>query len=294
MNGAVVIGVDFSPVMLRAVPWLREHLLPEASFIAAHAVERSAAPPFLRDLLGPEAVEEQDLADARERLREWCETVGLRHCEHVVREGRADQVLRQATFDAGAKLLVIGAHGVRERPWMRLGTTTERLLRAAESSLLIVRGPMAGAPKRILVAVDDVEIAPRVLAVAGAFADRFDARLRGVHVLSNASYSHALSAEAAATHSEAEKLAKLREDLAAEALRWLRMMWENTRRHGKLEIDTPHGVPGDEILRLAREHAADLIVIGRYGVGRVIPAVLGSVVGSVVAGAECPVLVVTS
>lgn len=294
MNGAVIIGVDFSPVMLRAVPWLREHLLTESSFIAAHAVERGSAPAFLRDLLGPEAVAERDLDEARERLREWCETVGLRHCEHVVREGRADQVLRQAAFDAGAKLLVLGAHGGRERPWLRLGTTTERLLRAAECSLLIVRGPMAGAPQRILVAVDDVEITPKVLAIAGTFADRFDARLHGVHVLSNASYSHALSAEAAATHSEAEKLEKLREDLAAEALRWLRMMWENTKRHGKLEVDTPHGVPGDGILRLAKEYTADLIVIGRYGVGRVIPAVLGSVVGSVVAGAECPVLVVTS
>jgi nucleotide-binding universal stress UspA family protein len=44
---------------------------------------------------------------------------------------------------------------------------------------------------------------------------------------------------------------------------------------------------------VARELSADLIVIGRYGMGQVIPAVLGSVVGSVVAGADCPVLVVT-
>jgi nucleotide-binding universal stress UspA family protein len=36
-----------------------------------------------------------------------------------------------------------------------------------------------------------------------------------------------------------------------------------------------------------------LIVIGRYGVGRVLPTLLGSVVGSVVHGARCPVLVVS-
>ncbi|HET9426664.1 MAG TPA: universal stress protein [Gemmatimonadaceae bacterium] len=295
MDGAVVIGVDFSPVMLRAVPWVREHIMPGAHFVAAHVTERRGVPGFLRDLVAPDAdAGSAARAAAEERLKGWCETIGIPHAEVVVREGRADHVLRQVAFDVRARLLVIGAHGGRERPWMRLGTTTERLLRGAETSMLIVRGPMAGPPRRILVAVDDVEITPQVLAVAGAFADRFDARLHGVHVLSEASYSHLLSAEAAESRDPREERAKLEKDLAEESLRWLRALWENTRRHSHLEVEIPHGVPGDEILRLAREYGADLVVIGRYGIGRVIPAVLGSVVGSVVAGAECPVLVVTS
>jgi nucleotide-binding universal stress UspA family protein len=294
MNGPVVIGVDFSPGILRASGWIREYIVPGSSFVAAHALEQPAIPVFLRDLVGGSAAAGRWKDEAAERLRGWCETAGLHHAQCVVREGRADEVLRQVVYDSRAKLLVIGEHGGRERPWKRLGTTTERLLRTAESSLLIARGAMAGPPRRIVVAVDDAEITPRVLSQAGALADRFDARLHGVHVLSNASWSHAVSAVAATPGSDAGKRARLDGELSAEALRWLRAMWENTQRHGKLEVDIPHGVPGDEILRLAGEYSADLIVMGRYGVGRVIPALLGSVVGSVAAGAACPVLVVNS
>jgi nucleotide-binding universal stress UspA family protein len=42
--------------------------------------------------------------------------------------------------EIGADLVVIGAHGGHERPWARLGTTAERPLRAAESSVRVVRG----------------------------------------------------------------------------------------------------------------------------------------------------------
>ena len=113
-----------------------------------------------------------------------------------------------------------------------------------------------------------------------------------MHVLSNAAYSHVASIEAATSRSEDEARDKVAADMADEAFRWLTALWQNTAKHGKLEIDVPHGVPADEILRIAREFDADLIVIGRYGIGRMLPAFLGSVVGSVVQGADCPVLVV--
>lgn len=195
-------------------------------------------------------------------------------------------------WELGAELVVIGAHGPLQRPWLRLGTTAERLLRAADSSLLVVRGVMAQAPRRILMALDDAEITPRVLATAGILADRLTAQLHAVHVLSIAAYSHLTSMEAAESHSDAEERKKLEADLSEEVLRWLRALWQNTTRHDKIEMEVPHGVPGDEILRSAGDFGADLIIMGRYGAGRIVPAVLGSVVGSVVHGANCPVLVV--
>jgi nucleotide-binding universal stress UspA family protein len=295
MDGTVVLGIDFSPVMLRATPWVHRVLLPLSRLVLAHAVERPRTPSFLKNVIGDEAAAAAaDLAAAQVRLDEWKAAAGLADADTFVREGSAVQVLREAAQETGAKLIVIGEHGGRERAWRRVGTTTERLLRAADASLLIARGPMAGPPRRILVALDDVEITPRVLAVAGSLADRAGAQLDAVHVLSPAAYNHLISAEAADAPTEAARRAALERDLAEETLRWLRALWANTHRRGTLRADVAHGVPGDEILRIARERDADLIVTGRYGVGRVIPAVLGSVVGSVTAGASCPVLVVAS
>jgi nucleotide-binding universal stress UspA family protein len=113
-----------------------------------------------------------------------------------------------------------------------------------------------------------------------------------VHVISNAAFSHVASIEAALSDSETEAREKVETDMADEAFRWLTTLWQNTTKHGKLEVDIPHGVPGDEILRIAKDFDAQLIVIGRYGIGRIVPAILGSVVSSVVHGADCPVLVV--
>ena len=53
------------------------------------------------------------------------------------------------------------------------------------------------------------------------------------------------------------------------------------------------GNAGDATLKVARDIAADLIVMGRRGSGAVVPAILGSTVSTVLHGARCPVLVVT-
>jgi nucleotide-binding universal stress UspA family protein len=288
----IVFGTDFSPIMRRAIPWVREFIAPKHSIVLAHAVDAPPLPGFLRHLVPASTAIVEVEAQVLARLRTLAERCTAQDAECVTRAGRADDVLLAVAEERDADLLVIGAHGVPCRPWRRIGTTAERLLRAATRSLLVANGPMAGRPARILVAVDDAAITPRVLERAGALADANGAELTGVHVLSTAAFSHLLSAEAAVSPDDRTARQRLEADLAEETLRWLRALWEKTRRHSRLRAEVPHGHPDDEILRIAGERSADLIVIGRYGAGRVIPAILGSVVGSVVAGAECPVLVV--
>jgi nucleotide-binding universal stress UspA family protein len=293
MTGArVVFGVDYSVSVAHAAPWVRRWIAPDGEVAVVHAAERALIPAFLREIVPQPDASKRDLDAEETRLRAWAEENGLRGARVIVREAPAHELLLAVAREQSAELTVIGAHSGRERPWMRLGTTAERLLRAAETSLLIVRGAMAESPSRILVAVDDVQITPRVLATAGALADRFDASIMAVHVLSNAALSHIMSMEAIESRTDAERRLKLQADIANEALRWLRELWRNTSQHGKLDVAVPNGVAGDEILRAADDFGADLIVIGRYGIGRAVPALLGSVVGSVVHGASCPVLVV--
>ena len=50
------------------------------------------------------------------------------------------------------------------------------------------------------------------------------------------------------------------------------------------------GTPAEEIARFARQHGADLIVMGTHGYGPVRRFLLGSVADRVVREASCPVL----
>jgi nucleotide-binding universal stress UspA family protein len=290
----VVFGVDFSPIMRRAIPWVREFIAPGRDVVLAHAIDAPPVPGFLRALLPRDVAAREVIPQVLARLQTLADRAGIPTAEVVAQPGRAADVLLDVANERGASLLVLGKSGVPTRPWKRVGTTTERIMRAAEESLLIVTGSMIGAPKRLLVAVDDAPVTPCLLARAGALADMHGAELHTVHVLSPAAYSHMLSAEAAAGGDEAERRRHLEADLAEETLRWLRALWANTSRRANLHAEVAHGDPADEILRVARNCAADLILIGRYGIGRLVPAVLGSVAGSVVAGAECPVLVVNA
>jgi universal stress protein A len=52
------------------------------------------------------------------------------------------------------------------------------------------------------------------------------------------------------------------------------------------------GIPADEIVRVAREEAADLIVMGTHGWTGIRHLLVGSVAENVVRRAHCPVLVV--
>jgi nucleotide-binding universal stress UspA family protein len=60
----------------------------------------------------------------------------------------------------------------------------------------------------------------------------------------------------------------------------------------RVESSQPEGVPWDAIIRLARDHQADLVVMGTHGRTGVRHALIGSVAERVVRHAPCPVLVV--
>lgn len=63
-----------------------------------------------------------------------------------------------------------------------------------------------------------------------------------------------------------------------------------------VEVDADYvlasGVPATELLQLAEQHHADLIVVGSHGRTGLARLLMGSVAEQVVRGAQCPVLVV--
>jgi nucleotide-binding universal stress UspA family protein len=289
----IVVGVDFSSSVNQASIWVHNYFAPKARLTLVNAVEPAPVPGFLRHRFASDADKlEEDLHSASARVEELIEQLGLSRATPMARAGKPHDVLNEVAREVEATLIVIGSHGPVVRPWLRLGSTAERLLRHSQTSLLIGRGEMHEAPRRLLLAADDTEIAPELVARAVSLRNQFDAELLAVHVLSNAAFSHMASIEAAHAPSEEVAHRRLAEDIRAEAAQWLSELAAGGADASHLKVEVPHGVPGDEILAAADRFAAGLIVIGRYGLGRLIPAVLGSVLGSVAHGARCPVLVV--
>lgn len=83
-------------------------------------------------------------------------------------------------------------------------------------------------------------------------------------------------------------VAALRETWVAQAARRLNALDAPARVQVSRQVLV--GTPAEEIARFARQHGADLIVMGTHGYGPVRRFLLGSVADRVVREASCPVL----
>jgi nucleotide-binding universal stress UspA family protein len=70
------------------------------------------------------------------------------------------------------------------------------------------------------------------------------------------------------------------------------LLREKEKTDSPVVVAARMGMPADEILQYAREHAIDLIVLATSGRGRVARLMTGSVADKVVRAAPCPVLTV--
>lgn len=138
----------------------------------------------------------------------------------------------------------------------------------------------------VLVAVDFSATARHALAWAFDYALHTDATIHTLHVVDRRWSPADLSADPASVQRD---VAASEAAAAAE----LRALTDEARgRLGALHEHVVVGKPADEILRLARELAVDLIVVGSHGVDPVAHLFVGSVAERVVRGATCPVTVV--
>lgn len=147
-------------------------------------------------------------------------------------------------------------------------------------------------PYVVVAALDDSLLAERVVAMAAAHArdhaGKDGVELHLVHALEDV-YGHPIVpfGDAGASHELAERLSSGRAymDLAIAAA-------TEVFTQGKILSHLVFGTPWREVLRVGREHHADLIVLGTHGRTGVKRFVFGSVAEQVVRRAGCPVLVV--
>ena len=144
--------------------------------------------------------------------------------------------------------------------------------------------------KRILVATDFSDCSREAVDYALNFAERVSAEVEIVHVVERPVYFEVGVAHSLQLRHDVDQWLR---ELKAEAAKRLEELAADVRgRKPGVRSSLREGTPVEEILKAARETAADLIVIGTHGRTGLPHVVLGSVAERVVRSAECPVLTV--
>ena len=287
----VLAATDFSATADSCVRWAARRLAPVDEILLAHVLEEAPAGSHVAPAAEID-VAPTTRADALARLTELAESLHGARVTTEVLDGPAHTTIARLAAERHADLIVIGPHGDRHGASRWFGTTADRIVRSSEVPVLVgVRG--ARIPRRIVAAVDDSTMTHTVLAWARRLADHWDAEVLVLHVMSNAVYSHMMSMAAATARDDAAAEVEVRQDLHADAVRWLHDAVAGGIPRERVDADVVHGKPGEEILRAVRRWRGDLVIVGQHGAGRVHAPLLGSAVRSVLHGATCPVLVVT-
>src|SRR5215208_4864574 len=146
-------------------------------------------------------------------------------------------------------------------------------------------------PTKILLATDGSKEAKLAFASAAELSEKTDSELHVVYV----GHMPLVSYESpGATTLDPDLLGRMQEDAEQEARTMLEAQVQRVGKTGGevAEIHARVGRPDAEIVGLADELSAGLIVLGSRGLGSLRRALMGSVSDSVVRHAHCPVLVV--
>jgi nucleotide-binding universal stress UspA family protein len=289
----ILCPTDFSEFSARAlqlaIPLARWY---EASLTALHVLPTAAPidgmmpmPPAPITHPGLRARVERDLEAFVRPARE----AGLQ-ADTVIRDGLvAGQVLDLAR-GLPADLLVMGTHGLGGLERLVLGSVTEAVLRKAPCPVLTVSAEArtAAGPAtypRILYATDFSPAGSHALGYALSLAEEAQGTLILVHVM-----DRLLESAASGLSVEAGRMAA---DLADDARAALKAaVPPDARDWCQTEEVVVFGRAAEEILRVARERDAQLIVLGVHGRNALDLMLFGSTTRGVVRHAPCPVLVI--
>ena len=204
------------------------------------------------------------------------------------------RILERAS-NVAADLIVVGTHGRGGFARLALGSVAEKVLRKATCPVLTVP-PRAQATsqlpfRRLLCAVDFSEWSLEALKLAVSFAQESGATLTLLHVLEWPWHEPPPPAFDDLPIAQADALRSYRQYLEATALtRLWTLVPEKLAGRITVVSRVSHGKPYVEILRVAAEDKADLIVLGVHGRRAIDLLLLGSTTNQLVRHATCPVL----
>jgi nucleotide-binding universal stress UspA family protein len=235
----------------------------------------------------PPALTEEEVSAVRAQVASCFAAAGAEGVDVVVESGQPAKRILELAALLPTDLIVLGTHGLGGFQHLVLGSVTEKVLRQATCPVLTVpphaRTTSKLPYKRILCPVDFSEPSRAAVDFAFSLAQEGEADLTFLHVCefpaSDAPYpTHVFSAE-------------YREAVEREARKHLEsLVLPDTRDWCRPATRLAHGKAYREILGIATDDSADLIVMGVHGRNALDLMLFGSTTNQVVRRATCPVL----
>ena len=292
----ILCPIDFSGFSRRAVQYaVRIAEWYESEVDLLHVFASVAPPAVLAEYpatIKLEANARQQLGKETQRYGEPLAAAGVRFTTTVGEGDTVETILAEAD-SRGCDLIVMGTHGSGGFERLLLGSISEKVLRKARCPVLTIPPhdetmpqPKAVVFKNILCPIDFSEPSMQALTYALSLAEEADGRLTAIHALEW--FAHPEPREYGQV--SVPEYRRLVEHDARERL--THAIPEEARQWCHAEEVLTTGKPHSEILRLAKERSADLIVMGVHGRGAIDMMFFGSVTNHVVRAASCPVLTV--
>jgi nucleotide-binding universal stress UspA family protein len=293
----ILCPVDFSEASQHAI----EHAIAVARWYKASITALHVYNPIFMPIPGLPPPESRVSAPELKRLH----SEATRCFEGAIASGVAVDVIVDAgppaarildrSDTAHSDLIVMGTHGAGGFEHLLLGSVAEKVLRRASCPVLTVppqtRSTSALPFKRLLCAIDFSDSSLRGLELAVSLAKESKAALTLLHVIEWPWHEPPPPVLEDLPSDQAAALAEFRryvQERASERLRSL-MPDEEEGRSGTEPL-VVHGKPYIEILRVATDVRADLIVMGVHGRNAADVMLFGSTTNQIVRRATCPVL----
>lgn len=206
----------------------------------------------------------------------------------------AARILGRADVDH-SDLIVMGTHGAGGFEHLLLGSVTEKVLRRARCPVLTVPPHTQATStlpfRRLLCAIDFSDSSLRGLELAFSLASESKAALTLLHVIEWPWHEPPPPLLEDLPSDKAAALAEFRRYVEESAIERLRALTHAVGgRRCASELRVVHGKPYIEILRVAADTRADLIVMGVHGRNVADVMLFGSTTNQIVRRATCPVL----
>jgi nucleotide-binding universal stress UspA family protein len=233
---------------------------------------------------------EHELNDIRAQVLRCFSSLPPGDVDVVIEHGRvADRVL-ECALSLPADLIVMGTHGAGGFEHLVLGSVAEKVMRKATCPVMTVP-PRAHTTsqlpfKRLLCPVDFSDASLSALERALSIAQEGEAQLTILHVLEWRPGDEPLT-------NRPINVPEFRGQLEHDVARQLQALVPDSVPHGRRPTTRiAHGKGYREILAVAAEEHADVIVMGVHGRNPLDMMLLGSTTNQVVRRATCPVLTV--
>lgn len=139
----ILVPVDFSPLSKKALLYAARLARQfQADVTLFHVVEPEIPPAFDGYMIAPPPIPNGATANCAGRMKIWvgsARNAGVEHVTSNIRSGLAAFEIVEAAKELDVDLIVIATHGYTGWKHFAIGSTAERVVRAAPCPVLVVR-----------------------------------------------------------------------------------------------------------------------------------------------------------